>query len=125
MNYVFVGERRSATAIKRSWHWTDRRLCASTLLRILEELGVDHKNDCLFLNAYDDKGRPQYDNLREIHNRGVEGWVVIGMGRTVQKILTNEGITHRQMTHPAARGTIRKHENYKLHVKDVLFAEEE
>lgn len=45
---------------------------------------------------------------------------VVGMGRKVQRELKRNKIFHYEMTHPAARGSIRLKENYQQHVAKVL-----
>ena len=57
------------------------------------------------------------DNIEDI--KSFNG-VVVAMGRKVEKELKNNHIEHEFIFHPAARGTIRKIDNYKEHVKQQL-----
>lgn len=111
--YLFVGERKSPTAIERGWSWQDGRLAAKQLFDALRELGVDPAM-CAFANAYERGG------MRIVRALYAEGWLVIGMGQKAQERLALACIPHRAMVHPAARGSIRKKEVYAAHVKAVL-----
>lgn len=107
--YLFIGEKRSNTAIKMNVTWVDKRLAASHLSKALEYIGIDW-DDCEFMNVYE-------DNPKDIENfNGVK----IAMGRKVEKELNKLNIEHEFIFHPAARGTIRKIDNYKNHVKERI-----
>lgn len=109
--YIFVGERRSPTAIKNGWSWTSGRLAAKQLFDALKAIGID-PNDHLFTNLWADDGTP-------IPIPKVAG-TVVGMGKVVQDELDNRGIKHLKLIHPAARGAIRRKKNYARHVKSTL-----
>ena len=108
-NFLFVGEERSPTAIKMGVTWKDKRLCAGHLSKAVEALGVKWCQ-CAFLNVYE-------DDIEDI--KSFQG-PIIGMGRKVEKELKKHQIDHHFIIHPEARGTIRKIENYKEHVKEQL-----
>lgn len=104
--YLFVGEERSETAKRMNVTWRDKRLCAGHLFKALESIGISQE-DCEFKNVFE-------DNIDEII--GFNG-TIIGMGRKVERKLIQLGIKHEFIFHPATRGTVRKIENYKEHVK--------
>jgi hypothetical protein len=107
--YLFVGEKRSSTAIKMNVTWIDKRLCAGHLFKATEALGIDW-NECAFLNVFE-------DDLNDIISfKGV----IIAMGRKVEKELKKHQIKHEFIYHPATRGTVRNIENYKAHVKEKI-----
>jgi len=107
--YLFVGERRSETAIRMNVIWVDKRLAASHLSKALENLGIDW-NECAFKNVYE-------DNIEDIISFN---GIVIAMGRKVEKELKKHQIKHEFIYHPATRGAIRNIEKYKLHVKEKI-----
>ena len=114
-----MGERRSPTAIRKGVTWADRRLCAKTLCHVWDALALPPEH-YLFINVYRDNGSADPEALRRIHALHAEGWMVIGLGHTVQQMLARAGISHRAMIHPAARGRIRRRERYQAHVATVL-----
>jgi len=107
--YLFVGEERSETAKRMNVTWVDKRLCAGHLFKALDFIGIDW-NDCDFKNVYEDS----IDEIRNFNG------IIIGMGRKVEKELKKFGIQHEFIYHPATRGTVRKIENYKNHVKERI-----
>ncbi len=120
--FVFVGERRSPPAIRKGVTWAGRRLCAKTLCHVLDALGLPPENT-LFINVYRDDGCCDTHALRRVEALQAEGWIIVGLRRTVQQALARSPrIPHRAMIHPAARGRIRRRELYRAHVATVLFA---
>jgi hypothetical protein len=107
--YLFVGERRSETAIRMNVTWVDKRLAAAHLSKALDYIGINW-NDCEFKNVYE-------DNIEEIQN--FEG-IIVGMGRKVERELKKLGIKHEFIYHPATRGSIRNIEKYKNHVLERI-----
>jgi hypothetical protein len=121
--FVFVGERRSPTAIARGWTWDSQRLCSDTLHRALVEAGVD-RWPRTFVNLWPDEP-PWGDALPDVlqtlaHQTRTAGTHVVALGGKVHRELKRHGIAHLRLKHPAARGAIRKTERYQAHVKDVL-----
>ena len=107
--YLFVGERRSDTAIRMNVTWRDKRLCAGHLSKAVENIGIDW-NECMFKNVFEDK-------IEDISSfKGI----VIAMGRKVEKELKKNQIKHEFIFHPATRGEVRNIEKYKQHVKDRI-----
>ena len=51
--YLFVGERRSDTAIRMNVTWVDKRLAAAHLSKAVEALGINW-DDCAFNNVFED-----------------------------------------------------------------------
>lgn len=117
--YLFVGERRSPTAIARGWTWESGRLCADTLHRALRAIGIDPAAQ-RFDNAFTDDGRVDTDTLMGIASCAVRGAIVVALGQKASRALDQHFIPHRRLTHPAARGSIRKRERYDAHVAEVL-----
>lgn len=107
--YLFVGERRSNTAIRMNVTWVDKRLCASHLSKAVENIGINW-NECAFLNVYE-------DDIEQI--KSFNG-VIVAMGRKVERELKKHQIKHEFIYHPATRGTVRKTENYNNHVKERI-----
>ncbi len=108
--YLFVGEQRSPTAIRKGWRWEDRRLAGKTLHDAFPA------DTCVsFVNLFEDTAA-----LDIIYTGLGCNWVVVGLGQKVQRALTRLRLPHLAMAHPAARGTIRRKENYRAHVRAVL-----
>lgn len=107
--YLFVGERRSDLAIKMNVTWIDKRLAAAQLVKALEPIGIKWE-ECDFINVFE-------DDINKI--RDYKG-IVIAMGRKVERELKKNNIPHEFIYHPATRGTVRKTENYQLHVKQQI-----
>ena len=110
--FLFVGERRSKKAIAMAVTWEHGRLAARQLFDALISIGITPKEQ-KFANIFEPQGRMKVDCYRE-------SLPIVGMGRKVQKELTRLGINHIAIVHPAARGTIRRKENYAKHIKDKL-----
>ena len=72
------------------------------------------------MNVFDDAGELDIHAIYKIREWSQRGWVIVGLGRTVQQVLTNACIPFRAMVHPAARGRIRRHAVYQAHVAEVL-----
>jgi hypothetical protein len=104
--YLFVGEERSETAKRMNVTWKDKRLCAGHLFKALEAIGINW-DECCFKNVFE-------DDIKDIMTFN---GTIIGMGRKVEKQLIKHGIKHEFIFHPATRGTVRRIENYKEHVR--------
>ena len=52
--YLFVGERRSPTAIRMNVTWVDKRLAAGHLYKALKNLDICW-DECAFANVFEDK----------------------------------------------------------------------
>jgi len=110
---VFIGEKRSNRAKKMRVRWEDGRLAAKQLFDALGSCGINPQ-DCLFINWFERGTKKRIRALKE------QGATLIGMGRVVQKALTEQKISHLSLVHPAARGSIRRKDNYAAHVQSVL-----
>jgi hypothetical protein len=119
-SYLFVGERRSNRAMEMAVTWRDGRLAAKTLFEGLRAAGIDpQKQD--YINIWDDANNVIDTSLVAIEACAHKpGGVVVGMGRRVCKYLTGQGVPHIRIVHPAARGTIRRAENYRAHLRSQL-----
>ena len=123
--FVFVGERRSPRAMAIGATWEGGRLAAKTLHDALRACGLDPARQ-VYLNLFADPGeadaarviRP--DILAELRVIAALGAPIVGLGRLVQRALARAGIAHRPLTHPAARGSIRRRATYQAHVATVL-----
>lgn len=119
MPFLFVGERRSQMAVRRGYSWPDQRLSGRTLAEALAACSIAlEQYTCI--NVYTDEGVLDRQALVSIRTLHAAGWIVIGLGRVVQRALTVAGIPHHAMIHPAARGRIRKREAYQQHVATVV-----
>ena len=112
MKVLFVGEKRSPSAIRMGVTWEDRRLASKQLFDAFESLKVDTE-DFEFCNVLE----PSIIRIDEAIEEGV---AIVGRGRLAQAVLTKMGVKHTPMIHPAARGSIRKKPNYSQHVSEVL-----
>jgi hypothetical protein len=111
--FLFIGEERSERAKKMNVEWEDGKLCAKQLFDALEYCKIDPRA-CQYLNAFD--GR--HEKKIGFHYGSLQ---FVAMGNKVAKWLRQRGMTDFiQIVHPAARGKIRKKENYLAHVKEKL-----
>ena len=120
--FLFIGEKRSRTAIERGWTWESGRLAARTLDDALTALGIGvFEYSCL--NILTDEGRLNVDTLEAIAyslHRSKCPWHIIALGHIAAALLRRHGIPHVMMIHPAARGSIRKKGRYQAHVRETL-----
>jgi len=107
--YLFVGEKRSNTAIRMNVTWIDKKLSAGHLSKAVENIGINW-DECAFKNVFE-------DNIEDIAS--FDG-IIIAMGRKVEKELKKYQIKHEFIFHPATRGEVRNIEKYKQHVKDRI-----
>jgi len=130
---VFVGENRSNMAQNNDWSWERCQLehqprnCAKQLFEALENCGIDPYNQeqVRFLNAWEDNSEEwvEVENLNSILQSYLEvGFEVVSLGEHVHQHLEQLNIPHIKLIHPAARGSIRKKDNYQKHVATTLFA---
>lgn len=129
VRYIFVGERRSEKAQRMGVFWEHGRLAAKTLHEALRAIGIEPRA-CVFFNLYEDAPNDAPFELREqalgllrkwtTRGRRADRPVVVALGRRVRRELADAGIPHVRLTHPAARGAIRKTERYRAHVAEVL-----
>jgi uracil-DNA glycosylase len=115
LNVLFVGEEPSETAKRKGWKWGDLHLCSKTLIEALDAAGFPAQNavfENLFIEGQIDK---------QALNRVRSGrYPIVAMGRRVENALNRYGVMHTPMVHPAARGEIRKAENYQSHVREII-----
>ena len=112
MKVLFVGEKRSPSAIRMGVTWEDKRLASKQLFDAFEAIEADTE-EFEFCNVME----PSIIRIDEAIEEGIP---IVGMGRLAQTVLSKMGVQHTPMTHPAARGTIRRKSNYSQHVKEVL-----
>lgn len=122
--FLFVGEKPSHTAFAHGWTWRDGRLAAATLFRAMEAAGLkplDHSFINLFGDKPDNREVPACGVLGELENYKRLGFVMVAMGRKVQRQLRIAGHSKAlYLRHPAARGRMRAAAVYADHVKQVL-----
>lgn len=117
--YLFVGEKRSMTAIDNDWCWSDERLCAIQLFAALRALDIEPEAQ-EFLNLWDDEGGIDLITIVYAQQAAEMGKTVVAMGERVHKRLLSDNVAHKHIIHPAARGKIRSRQNYINHVREVL-----
>jgi muconate cycloisomerase len=94
-----------------------------TLQDALRAAGVAPER-CVFVNVLHDDprdGEPCSNTLVALHALAHAGATVVALGRRVQGVLRRGGISYIPLTHPAARGAIRKRAAYQQHVREVLW----
>jgi hypothetical protein len=121
---ILVGEKRSQMAQDKGWSWEQcqqgqPRLCAIKLFGSLSQCGYDPTVQ-IFLNVFHDDGRLNQPIVTMLRNISIRGYTVIGMGNIVQEVLSTNGIEHKKLVHPAARGDWKKPGRYEAHVAQVL-----
>jgi hypothetical protein len=119
--FLFVGERRSPTAVRLGVSWGDGRLAAAPLFEALDALGVCPSAQ-LFTNLFPDEGPlvAQPAVLEAVRTASRAGLTVVALGRRVARALEAAGPPYVCLIHPAARGLIRKRERYLEHVRERL-----
>lgn len=99
--------------------WKDGRLAAKQLFDALLAIGLDPAEQ-LFDNWFEhDEPRKAARRCRRALRAG---YVVVGLGGRVQKALREHSVPHVSLVHPAARGVIRRKDNYIAHVRERLGA---
>ena len=123
--FAFIGERPSMRAVQIGATWENGRLAGKTLRDTLASLGIDPDRQC-YLNLYkmphrsDRDPRDEEEAITQIRGLQTDGYMIVGMGQIVCRRLEACGIPHLQLTHPAARGSIRRTEHYRAHARYVL-----
>lgn len=117
--FLFVGERRSVLAKKMNVTWKDGRLAAKQLFDGLKSIGIDGQQQ-EFENIFIEYGKLEVINRSAIRRIKSSPLIVVAMGRKVATILSNVGIAHMAIVHPAARGAIRGKDRYADHLREVL-----
>ena len=110
---LFVGERRSPTAIRMRVRWEDGRLAAKQLFDAFDAIDFN-KDRAVFVNLFEPKGERLVRFARSLDVP------VVAMGRKVQDKLAKLGLHFTPMVHPAARGAIRRKDLYTDHVRQVI-----
>ena len=119
MSCLFVGERPSRTAERIGASWERGGVCATTLHDALRANGVEPAQQH-YINLFapgDGTLVVDPDALAVLHRSELP---IVALGRRVQSVLTREGIPFHALTHPAARGRIRRRDRYQAHVGAVL-----
>lgn len=123
--FLFVGERPSHQAARIGATWENGKLAAKQLHDALRALNIDPAGQ-RYVNLWTVPGTGPTDEpvsaaaLVELEQATRDGYTVIGMGQLVSRALSEHGIPHLLIVHPAARGAIRKKERYTAHVRSIL-----
>jgi len=131
MKFLFVGEKPSAKAKALGASWHTRQLAGKTLAAALDQAGIEER-DRAFINLFGDDPEATVGDtttvrsrVRTIRAKARDGFTVVALGRKVQRVLTSHHVEHLRLTHPAARGSIRKSERYHAHVRETLKPDEQ
>lgn len=111
MKFLFVGEEPSQRAIDLDKGWYDGALAGKQLFDALIANNIDPLEQ-RFCNLFSDG----LDVVMTLKGRRP----IVAMGKKVQAEFDRLEIPHIKLTHPAARGKIRKKERYIEHVKEQL-----
>lgn len=127
---LFVGERRSTAAVRLGVRWEDGRLAARTLHAALRAAGIDPAAQ-VYANLFADPAPG--DSVApfvvaapiraQLHAAAALGVPLVALGRRVGAALARDGLSHRFLIHPAARGAIRRRDRYRAHVAAELTAD--
>lgn len=124
--FLFVGERPSRRSLELGVSWESGALAAAQLFDALEHSGWN-PHEQRYMNLYrspcrGDRGDMTDERraLARIRRARRAGLIVVGMGRIVQRALSEAGIEHLRLHHPAARGRIRLRSRYRRHLREVL-----
>jgi hypothetical protein len=117
--YLFIGERRSETAMRKGYHWNDEVLCAKKLLQALRSAGIEPQEQ-EFANLWHDDGTLDPNTLEIISETDAH---VVAMGKKVQKELGKHGVIFTGINHPAARGIMCRKDVYQTHIQEILKTE--
>lgn len=120
-----MGENRSKTAQEKGWSWQEcqrtgiPRLAAKPLWEALTEMNIS-PSEQIFFNLWDDEWQLNKFIPEILTEMAEDGEIIVALGQKVHNELTKQGIPHREMIHPAARGKIRKTSLFRKHVREVL-----
>ena len=111
-----MGQERSRLAVERGVYWEDEAQCANQLFRAIRAVGIDPE-ECEFINLFEDSSDGVAEGEKTVNKKGankIKKWKghIVALGKIVGRRLKAMGIQHREMVHPAARGSIRLKENY-------------
>lgn len=118
LKFIFVGEKPSKRALQIGATWENGKLAGKTLKDSLTKLGIDPVEQ-MYLNLFNQ------DMTVDLHSGNIAfalqfTYTVVAMGKKVDKELTCREVKHISITHPAARGKIRKTELYQAHLAERL-----
>jgi hypothetical protein len=120
--FLFVGERPSPRAAAVGATWRNGKLCAKNLHDALLVNNID-PTKCEFVNLWETPGLGACEEepyLWPIRSGLAVGMTIVALGNLVSRELIRAELPHLKLIHPAARGTIRRTENYRAHVGMVL-----
>ncbi len=128
--FLFVGGRRAVAAIRLDVRWEDGRLAARTLHAALRVAGLDPTAQAytdLFADPVPGGGAAPFVVAvairAQLHAAASLGVPLVALGCRVEMALTRDGLAHRVLRHPAARGASRRRDRYQAHVAAALAAE--
>ncbi len=117
--YLFVGEQPSATALSRGWTWKDGHLAAKQLFDALNACGIDPHSQ-RYGNWFEWSVPERCSMMAQARRRGM---TVVALGEKVHREMEAFGFPHLRLTHPAARGKIRRKATYAAHVRLILLGD--
>src|ERR1051325_5119150 len=86
---LFVGEKRSPTAIRMRVSWRDGRLAAKPLFEALRQIGINPQ-DCLYYNVVDDileADIPNETSICAVARWADAGYQVLALCRKVERYM--------------------------------------
>jgi hypothetical protein len=116
--WLFVGKRRAPRTPLLTLTWQDLARCSHPLHEALAVLPL--RGSVMYVSLSDAAGDPQEGILPFVRGKQEEGWMIVGLGRTVQAALTEARIPHAAVRHPAVRVRIATRVDYHAHVATVL-----
>jgi hypothetical protein len=118
LKFIFVGEKPSKRALQIGATWENGKLAGKTLKDGLTKLGIDPVEQ-MYLNLFKEDMTVDL-RMGNIVFALQSTYTVVAMGKKVDKELTHRDVKHISITHPAARGKIRKTELYQKHLAERL-----
>lgn len=114
--FLFIGERRSKTAVERGWTWESGRLAAKSLFDGLRACGLNPLDHC-YGNWFEWDLLERCNKLNQARRMNL---IIVAMGKKVDRELTDLKVEHLSIYHPAARGIRRRKDFYAAHLKSIL-----
>lgn len=122
MKFFFVGERPSKLAKSKGLTLKDGKLAGKQLFDALRFCSINPEScrfDNIFNSNLDEKEKVCRNAKRRVQRAYKNGYQIVVLGNKVETVLKNI-VDYKKITHPAARGKIRKKELYCKHVLEVL-----
>lgn len=120
--FMFVGERRSAKAVRMGVRWEDEALAAKPLFDALRHWGVEPADQQYVNLFHEDVTGPCRLNpeAAPLVRASQATFRIVALGNRVAKVLDGLAIPYTKIVHPAARGKIRLRATYIAHIGHAL-----